>query len=213
MRYALVPYLYSEYLKANFEGSLLFAILALSYRDEETKAVEDQLLFGDGLMLAPVTDQNAKGRHVYVPERMAFWRFEKFEDVHKLETTMMDEGHHYLKMPVNQMGVFMRPNKLLVMCTPESNVERLDMTRLTVVGYVKDIATYTLFDDDGVTHAYKEGVLKRTEIRVEKLDTSYSIHVDTNDHALKKLTFYLIDDLGNTHVIIQNETHRSDSLV
>ena len=212
MRYALIPYLYSEFLKANLEGSLLFSPLALSYRDEDSKAVEDQLLFGDGLMLAPVTEQNAKGRHVYLPERMAFWCFEKFEDVSNLQTSIMDEGHHYLRLPVNRMGVFMRPNKLFVMCTPENNVEHLDMSRLTVVGYVKDIAQYTLFDDDGVTHAYKNGELKRTDIRVEKLNTGYSIHVDTNDHALKKLTFYLIDDLGNTHVIIQNEVHRSDAL-
>ena len=213
MRYAMVPYLYSEYLKANLEKRLLFAPLALDYRDEDAKAVEDQLLFGEGLMLAPVMEQNARGRHAYVPERMAFWRFEKFEDMNAFEVEMMDTGHHYLKLPLNQTGVFIRPDKLFVMCAPEKNVDSLDLTRLTVVGYVKKSATYTLFDDDGVTNAFAKGDVKRTDIRVEKLDENYSIHVDTNDHALKKLTFYLIDDQGNTHIIVQNEVRRSDALV
>ena len=74
-------------------------------------------------------------------------------------------------------------------------------------------ATYTYFDDDGVTNAYQKGVFIETHFEVLKKETSYSISVDTNDHKLRNVTFYLIDDSGKCHVIKQGVGIESMQLV
>ena len=78
LRYKLLPYLYSEYMKAVLRDEMMFRPLAFDYpEDARAVRVEDQLLLGDGLMIAPVYEQNAEGRYVYLPERMKLVRFKK----------------------------------------------------------------------------------------------------------------------------------------
>ena len=63
LRYALLPYLYSEFMKAALENTSYFRPLAFDYPDDpDAREVEDQLLLGEGLMAAPVYIQNAHGR-------------------------------------------------------------------------------------------------------------------------------------------------------
>lgn len=78
LRYRLIPYLYSEYMKAALRGEMMFRPLAFDYPDDKYAAqVEDQLLLGNELMLAPVYEQNARGRYVYLPETMKMVRFKE----------------------------------------------------------------------------------------------------------------------------------------
>ena len=71
VRYRLIPYLYSEYMKAALNDDMMFRPLAFDYTDDAfATQVEDQLLLGNEIMIAPVYTQNAKGRYVYLPEEM-----------------------------------------------------------------------------------------------------------------------------------------------
>ena len=75
IRYGLLAYIYSEYMKSALNSEMYFKPLSFVYTDDEfTSQVEDQLLVGDSLMIAPVYNQNAKGRYVYLPEEMAMLR-------------------------------------------------------------------------------------------------------------------------------------------
>ncbi len=61
VRYRLVPYLYSEYMKAALNDDMMFRPLAFDYTDDAfATQVEDQLLLGNEIMIAPVYTQNAK---------------------------------------------------------------------------------------------------------------------------------------------------------
>ena len=72
LRYALLPYLYSEFMKAALENTSYFRPLAFDYPDDpDAREVEDQLLLGEGLMAAPVYIQNAHGRHARAHEAPA----------------------------------------------------------------------------------------------------------------------------------------------
>ena len=69
LRYALLPYLYSEFVKAALADDLYFKPLAFEFGDDErARRIEDQLLVGESLMIAPVIEENARGRMV-VPTR------------------------------------------------------------------------------------------------------------------------------------------------
>ena len=61
IRYSLVPYLYSEFLKAALQDEMMFRPLAFDFADDaDAKQVDDQLLLGNELMIAPIYKQNAK---------------------------------------------------------------------------------------------------------------------------------------------------------
>ena len=75
IRYSLIPYLYSEFLKAALHDEMMFRPLAFDFpEDAEAAQVEDQLFLGNELMIAPIYKQNAQGRYVYLPEEMMLVR-------------------------------------------------------------------------------------------------------------------------------------------
>jgi len=204
MRYALIPYLYSEFMKANFNHELLFAPLSYEYGDPRSKQVEDQLLLGDSLMLAPIYEQNSRGRSVYLPEKMVLWKATAFEHLNEEEFELMDEGYHFVDVALNVIPLYLKPGKLVVLTKPGNRVSTLDESNLVVLGYVPGKAIYELYNDDGLTKGYKSGDSLKTMFKVDRLNNEYHISVDTNDMALNTITFYLIDDNGKWHVIKQN---------
>ena len=61
VRYRLIPYLYSEYLKAVENDEMYFRPLGFDYPDDRRAVeTEDQLMLGDEVMIAPVYTQNVK---------------------------------------------------------------------------------------------------------------------------------------------------------
>ena len=91
LRYCLLPYLYSEYMKAALRDEMMFRPLSFVYAgDRFARRVEDQLMVGESIMIAPVYEQNAKGRYVYLPERMKLVRFRGPED---RKEEVLEKGH------------------------------------------------------------------------------------------------------------------------
>ena len=76
VRYRLIPYLYSVYVKAAERGEMYFRPLGFDFpNDRRAVETEDQLLLGDEAMIAPIYTQNVSGRTVYLPEEMKFVKF------------------------------------------------------------------------------------------------------------------------------------------
>lgn len=124
LRYALIPYLYKEYIKAVENNDMFFAPLSFDYEDDENaREIEDQLLVGDSIMIAPVYKQNTTGRSVYLPEKMKLIRFRSYKDFDEEE---IEKGFHYVKAALNEVLVFIRPGHSLPICRPAENVEKLD---------------------------------------------------------------------------------------
>ena len=108
LRYRLIPYLYSEYIKAALRDEMMFRPLSFDYpEDSYASQVEDQLLLGNELMLAPVCEQNARGRYVYLPEEMKLVRF--LQDG-TMKTRTCPAGHQYIDVPLTDVVFFLRPD-------------------------------------------------------------------------------------------------------
>ena len=61
VRYRLLPYLYSEYMKAALNDDLYFKPLAFVYPEDRMAArIEDQLMIGNEIMIAPYMNKTAK---------------------------------------------------------------------------------------------------------------------------------------------------------
>lgn len=148
LRYRLLPYLYSEYMKAVLRNEMMFCPLAFDYpQDEYAGAVEDQLLLGKELMIAPVYEQNAPGRYVYLPERMKLVRFQKDG---KIEEEVLEKGHHYIKIPLTDVVIFIRPNCMIPLSSGGQCVAEVDFENLQYLSFPdgKEVA-YEYYQDNG----------------------------------------------------------------
>ena len=151
LRYALLPYLYSEFMKAALEDTPYFRPLAFDYpADPDAREVDDQLLLGEGLMVAPIHTQNAHGRTVYLPEGMKMLRLRSVSDY---DEEVLPAGRHYLPCELGEVLLFIRPGHTVPVAQPAANTAQLDDTALTFWRFAPDgqPAPYRMYTDDGVT--------------------------------------------------------------
>ena len=128
LRYALIPYIYSEFTKAVEESLMYFRPLYFDYRnDARCREIEDQLLVGDSIMIAPVYEQNKTGRYVYIPEDMKMLRMRSYCDY---DEEMLTAGDHYVKAELNEVLVFLRPGQELKLAKPAKCVDELNFDEL-----------------------------------------------------------------------------------
>ncbi len=150
VRYRLLPYLYSEYMKAALSDDLYFKPLAFVYpEDSHCLQAEDQLMLGNEIMIAPVYTQNATGRYVYLPEEM---KFVKFLPNGSLYEEILPAGHHYVEIALNEVPLFIRKGKWIPIADGAEHVEAVNASRYTAVGYAG--GEYVLYEDDGIHKDY-----------------------------------------------------------
>ena len=159
VRYRLVPYLYSEYMKACLNDGMMFRPVAFDYEDDSfAPQIEDQLMVGDSIMITPVYEQNVKGRYVYLPEDMLFVKLSGNKIVCK---KTMPKGHHYIDVAMNEVPLFIKKNTILPLCQSAMSVEELNTNCLELL-YFGDNAKFELYTDDGISKEYNTNLTKIT---------------------------------------------------
>lgn len=149
VRYRLLPYLYSELVKAVQRDEMYFRPLAFDYSDDPiARETEDQVMLGDGLMIAPVYEQNTSGRFVYLPEDMLLVKFLPDGSLYQEE---MSKGVHYVPVALNEVPMFIKKDHIVPLAKPAQCVAELDEEELLVVGWTTKPVTYELVTDDGYT--------------------------------------------------------------
>lgn len=152
LRYMLMPYLYSEYMKSALKDEMYFRPLAFDFpQDKRARTVEDQLLVGECIMIAPVYQQNAEGRYVYLPEDMKLYRFRGPKD---FDTEVVKEGEHYISCHLNEVLIFIRKNRIVPVSEGGQYIDDIDESNLRLLGYLCGDAEYSLYNDDGVSRNY-----------------------------------------------------------
>lgn len=133
VRYRLVPYLYNEYLRAIEENDMMFKPLGMVYENDKiARNIEDQLIIGDEIMIAPVYTQNATGRLVYLPEEMMFVKFMPDGTIYK---EILGKGAHYVDVALNEVPLFIRKGKNIPIVDVAKTVDEMDMSTEKRLGY------------------------------------------------------------------------------
>ena len=149
VRYALLPYLYSEFMKAALRNGMYFRPLAFDYpEDRRAVHVQDQIMLGEGCMIAPVYEQNAAGRYVYLPEDMLMIRFRSAEDY---DLVPLEKGDRWIDLKLNEFPLFVKKNHAVLLCSGGRNSAELDDKRFTALGQIEREGVYELYRDDGKT--------------------------------------------------------------
>ena len=159
VRYALLPYLYSEFMKAALSDGMLFRPLAFDYpEDERAVGTEDQLMLGESAMIAPVYTQNARGRYVYLPEDMLMIRFRSAADY---DCVPLEKGDHWVRLELNEFPLFVRRGEAMALCPGGECSEETDDRCLKALAWAGEKVRLSLYRDDGLeTHPAPEDHLE-----------------------------------------------------
>ncbi len=132
IRYGLIPYLYSEYIKSIKNDTLMFTPMGIAYpEDSLARHIEDQLMVGDNIMIAPVYKSNTFARYVYLPEDMTMLRLRSLTDI---DTIPMAKGHHYIDIALNEVVIFIRKGYILPLAPLAQCVEDISYNSFTIYG-------------------------------------------------------------------------------
>lgn len=142
LRYRLLPYLYSEYMKAALTGDLY--IKPLGFVFPEAKDVEDQLLVGGSVMMTPIVRQGQTRRQVYLPEDMTQVRWNGREFL----CEAAKKGERTIEAALGEVVFFIRKGTLVPVGKAIASTAEADFDDLTLLG---DGQEYDLYADDGLT--------------------------------------------------------------
>jgi len=158
LRYTLMPYLYAMGRGTYETGAPFMRALFMDFPGDQTAAtLNDEYMFGPAFLVAPVTEQGATSRKVYLPagsDWYDWWTNRKISGGQWIEAAA----------PIDRIPLFVRAGSIVPLGAPIQNTAtKQALTEIRV--FPGRNASFTLYDDDGVTNAYKKGGGKSATLR------------------------------------------------
>ena len=114
-------------------------------------------MFGPALLVAPVTEQGATSRSVYLPAGTDWYNFWTNERLHGGQRVTVSA-------PIDTIPLFVRAGSILPLGSAiESTEDQQTIQKLRV--YPGADGQFTLYNDDGKTYDYEHGRQRVTQLR------------------------------------------------
>ncbi|HZP06641.1 MAG TPA: TIM-barrel domain-containing protein [Terracidiphilus sp.] len=150
LRYQLMPYIYSLGYKTWLTGAPFMRALPLDFPDDPKVAdIGNEYMLGPAFLVAPITDQGAASREVYLPAGTDWYNYWTNERVKGGQTVTV-------AAPIDTIPLFVRAGSILPLGAPVENTHQVQAIEKIRV-YPGANAEFTLFSDDGTTYAYENG--------------------------------------------------------
>lgn len=177
LRYRFLPYIYTQFRVAAETGIPPMRPLAFDYpQDRDASWNDKDFLFGDDLLIAPVTEQGAIKRGVHIPPGVwyDYWKGQKITG-----PTWVTVDAPLDRLPMFARAGAMIPQQQVVQFTGQSPIDPL-----TIEVFPSDSSESSYYEDDGISFEYEDGeFMKRTfsqratnrssEIVISKSEGSY----------------------------------------
>ena len=163
LRYALLPYIYAAAGRIWLEDYTLMRCLAFDFRrDSKVYDISDQFLFGDALMVAPVTEPmyyevgskplniTAKERTVYLPDGVDwfdFWTGEKIRGGQVIAAAA----------DISKIPLYVKSGSILPLICPGQSVQDNPGAEMELRIYSGNDGEFYLYEDAGDSYDYEKG--------------------------------------------------------
>ncbi|MEO8393791.1 MAG: TIM-barrel domain-containing protein, partial [Chloroflexota bacterium] len=175
-RYQLLPYLYSAARNLSQKGLSLCAPMYYEYPDcEDAYLARDQYFLGDQMIVAPITSpaDPATGLaavNVWIPEG-------RWIDYGTLEVY---DGPKWIRIEADlkRMPMFVRAGAILPMASGIMQTRDNDGSHLTLMVFPGADGEFELYEDDGLTQAYREGAFEITQICAKRQEGKIVVRLE-----------------------------------
>jgi alpha-glucosidase/alpha-D-xyloside xylohydrolase len=147
LRYQLIPYTYTLAREARDTGMPLMRAMWLHYpEDQRGRGLGDQYLWGRDMLIAPVYQQAAISRDVYLPQGQwyDYW------------TNAVEEGAQIITRDVNlaTMPIYVRAGAVIPFDPVRQYMEQEVDGPTTIKVYRGADGEFTMYEDDGISQDY-----------------------------------------------------------
>lgn len=164
LRYRLVPYYYTTAREAYDTGMPMMRPLVLAWQDDPVvRDLDDQFLYGPSLMAAPVLEQGATERAVYLPA--GTWYDWFTGERHAGGASIVR------RTPLADFPLFVRAPAIVPMGPEVMRTDERPLDEVTLRVYLPADAPRAageLYEDDGLTLGYTRGEFVRTPFVAER---------------------------------------------
>lgn len=201
-RHSFIPYVYTAYYQ-NYKHSVpICKPLYYDYPDlDEAYKVKNQYMFGEGLMVCPITSKWDKNgiskRDIWLPEGV-------WTDIFTGE--VLGGGHHTITRDKKSIPVYAKEGAIIPFQDVEGNFSG-NPKNLVLNVYNSGEGSYTLYEDDGESTSYQED--KGAFTKFELKDDTFTINPVEGDTSLvpetRTYTICFEFDIDESEVLINGE--------
>lgn len=169
LRYCLLPMIYSLFRENAETGLPLLRPLMMEFVDDHAaKLIEDEIMLGEFLMLAPVLKEKAREREIYLMPGtwVDFWE----------EKAYAGPGWIKLEAPLERMPILVREGAVII---SQPNPElRLPWPELLIDLYpCSKPSRFQLYEDDGESDGYLRGEFAQRELALAKIENGCRLSI------------------------------------
>ena len=157
LRYQLMPYIYSLGYKTYQTGAPSMRALFMDFpNDPKVADLRDEYMFGPAFLVAPVPEQGATSRTVYLPAGADWYNYWTNERVRGGQAIQV-------AAPIDTLPLFVRAGSIVPLGEAvESTSQAQKIAKLRV--YPGADADFVLYQDDGNSYAYEKGDTRITHL-------------------------------------------------
>ncbi len=169
-RYELLPYIYSAFWKYTTKGiPIIKSLNLIAPEDHEASYREEEFLFGDRLLVIPVSEENIEKRKLYLPDGTwyNYWTDECVAGNQEIEVAT----------PIDQIPLFVKCGTILPKQPPMQYTDEFDFRELTLeIYFSNEEQEMEIYEDSGDGYDYQNGVYTIRRFTTLKTSTSYIIN-------------------------------------
>jgi alpha-glucosidase len=193
LRYRLLPYLYNAYHETAETGLPVMRALLLDYPDD-TKAIgeDEEFMFGDDLLIAPVVKQGEWKWSVYLPK--GNW-YDYWTD---RETT--GPGTVTVDAPLDRVPIFVRGGAIIPMQQVVQYTGQAPINPLSFEIYPDGNSSREYYEDDGESFNYQHGDWLLERVSVSTSTSAVTIETSARQGSYRPPARSLVFDVHGQRI-------------
>jgi alpha-glucosidase (family GH31 glycosyl hydrolase) len=171
LRYRLLPYTYTLVWQARRDGLPVMRPLVLNYPDDPNVwDLGTQYLWGDDLLVSPVTRRGATHWTVYLPAGTwhDFWTHETYHGPTGVTVAA----------PLDRLPLFVRGGAVVPLGPVVQYDGEYALDEVTLLIYPDGASSFSLYEDDGRTNGYLDGRYVETCIECHACSDGVTLRID-----------------------------------
>jgi alpha-D-xyloside xylohydrolase len=169
LRYRLMPYIYSLAGGCYFDDYTIMRGLVMDFKDDaKVLNIADQYMFGPGLLINPVTENNVTSRKVYLPSPAGWYDFYTGKYFKGDQTLQADA-------PYGRIPVFVKEGSIIPTGPELQYTHEKPADPLKIFVYTGKNANFVLYEDEGVNYNYEQGKFSKISFQYNEENKSLTI--------------------------------------
>jgi len=192
LRYELLPYIYNAMQQASQTGVPALRPLFLEFPDDEKLAgTDDEFMFGDDLLVAPVLHEGMTEREIYLPKG----------DWFDYSTGKQFTGGQKIKLPVtlDSIPMFVRAGGFIFRQPVVQSTDQMPGNPLKILMAPAGKSESSLYEDDGETLDYRHGEFMKRRFHQTGDDQETTIKISAADGSYRPVKRNLVLETWMDH--------------